>query len=439
MDGASAPSLWQAPSAAPARPEGRLRILFVRNLYLPQDLGGNRYPLEVTTRLARRGHELTVVASRSPHVAPHRPELGWMQHRRYPALRRHPLLTHLSHALGAAAALAGLRAEAFDVLVASSYDVALGARAVPELRRLPMVFIYHSEFYSVWAEQMRRAEGRLSPARLAGRAIGSYMRWVERRVFHASASIVAVSEFSRRQVEARAPEVGPRVRVIPTGVDTRQFSPAQDQARAKVALGLDPARPLLLGVGRLTPVKRFDLLVRAAGELQRQGRAVQLAVVGDGPEAARLRALAGEQGLAGHARLPGYLDAAGVREYMRAADLQVCASEFENHSLAILEAIACGTPVLGTRAGGTPEILEQLHPLLLLPPSPDPSAIALAAARFLDDPPALESLRRRSRELATERYDWESVVSSLERHLASVANITPGGRAQLPTAEGEQP
>lgn len=408
---------------APTRP----RVLFVRNLFLPEDLGGNRYPFEVATRLAQRQYELTVVASHSPNVARYEHRLGGLHLCSYRAPRVHPLLTHVAHTIGAAAAISQLPRGQYDVLVASSYDVALAALALPSWRSIPRVFIYHSEFYSVWVEGMKSAAS-ARPTRLLGNAVGGYMRWVERQVFQGASQIVAVSEFSKRQIIERAPSAAPRVQVIPTGVDTAHFVPARSRDRAKSALDLAPSQPLVLGVGRLTPVKRFDRLLAATAELRSQGLMVQLALVGDGPEAGRLRQLARDLGLAETVRFAGYQDASGVSRYMQAADLQVCSSEFENHSLAILEALASGVPVVATRSGGTPEILEQIDPDLLLP-DPEPASIASTVSDLLRNPSRLEALGRRSRAIAEQRYDWEAVVSALERLLQDAA----GSRSSAPS------
>ena len=105
---------------------------------------------------------------------------------------------------------------------------------------------------------------------------------------------------------------------------------------------------------------------------------------------------------------------------MQAADLQVCTSAFENLSLAILEGMACGTPVLGTPGGGTPELVGQIDAGLVLA---DDQAHTLADAlpAWLADRQRLASLGERARQITVERYDWERVVDGLEAVCAEVA------------------
>jgi glycosyltransferase involved in cell wall biosynthesis len=406
-----------------------MRILLLRNLFYPEDLGGNRYPFEVAVRLGLRGHALTVVSSRPTASHSDLPP-GLLRVLHYPTVRNHAALTLLSHASGAAATLARLSPADYDLLLVSWYDVALGALTLPAWRRLPFVYIYHSEFYSAWVEAQRQSTPFGSPRRLLGSAASTFMRWAERRVFGHSRRIVAVSDYSRRQILERAPEAGARVHVIPTGVDAQHFKPVANRAQAKQALGFRPNLPLLVGVGRLTPVKRFDRLLRAQAELTRRGVEAQLALIGDGIEASALRALADRLGILHSVRLTGYQDAVGVAEYMQAADLQVCTSEFENNSLAIIEALACGTPVVGTPTGGTPAILEQVDPRLVCA-SAEPEAIADVIGSLLEDPAALRALQARSRAVAVQRYDWETIVSALEALLGDVCGAPRQSRAML--------
>ena len=109
---------------------------------------------------------------------------------------------------------------------------------------------------------------------------------------------------------------------------------------------------------------------------------------------------------------------------MQAADLQVCTSVFENLSLAILEGMACGTPVLGTPGGGTAGAVGLIDPELVLP---DDHAAhpGRRVARLAGRPPTPAALGARARTLAVERYDWERVVDGLE---AVCGEVVPGWR-----------
>ena len=384
------------------------QILFARNLFLPEDLGGNRYPYETIHRLGTRGYAVTVM---TPRLRDRFPELHGVRYELYPIWRPHSLLTHLTNLAGGTLAARRLRRQ-YGAALVGSYDVALALGWAGIVPRTPMVFLYHSEFYSEWVH-----------ARGAVRQLMQrYMAAVERRVFAQSARIVAVSEFSATQIRSRSAEASARIRVVPTGVDTAYFAPPQDSEKVSVRreLGLPLDEPVALGVGRLAGVKQFDRLVTAFAVACARGLQAHLVIAGGGPERANLERLIATYGVPQRVHLAGYCDPPRLRAYMRAADLQVCSSAFENLSLAILEGMSCGTPVLGTPGGGTPELLGQIDAELVLADD-HTHTLAEALPRWLSDLDRLAVLGAKARQIAVERYDWERVVDGLETICGEVA------------------
>jgi glycosyltransferase involved in cell wall biosynthesis len=375
----------------------RSQILFARNLFLPDDLGGNRYPYETMRRLGARGHPVTVA---TPRLHGRFPDLPGVRYHLYPIRRPHPAISHFTNLLGATLALR--KVPRHDVAIAGSYDAALALGWAGVAPSTPLVFLFHSEFYSEWVQSRT----------LARHLLQRYMAAAERRVFSLSSRIVAVSQFSARQIRARAPRAADRVRVVPTGVDTAYFQPAT-RAAVRKEIGIGSDEPLVLGVGRLAGVKQFDRLITAFSVACARGLDAKLIIAGGGPERSKLDHLIATYGMQDRIRLAGYCDPPQLRAFMQAADLQVCSSAFENLSLALLEGMACGTPVLGTPGGGTPELVEPIDPGLVLA---DDHAHTMADALpvWLADRPRLASLGQRARALAVERYDWERVVDGLE-------------------------
>ncbi|MDQ6669606.1 MAG: glycosyltransferase family 4 protein, partial [Chloroflexota bacterium] len=185
-------------------PRARDSILFARNLFLPADLGGNRYPYETMRRLGQRAHPVTVA---TPRLHNRFPDLPGIRYHLYSVRRPHAAISHFTNLVGARLAMRNVPRHA--VAIAGSYDAALALGLAHVVPRTPLVFLFHSEFYSEWVQA--RA--------LARQLLRRYMATVERRVFELSARIVAVSEFSARQIRARSGRAADRVRVVPTGVD----------------------------------------------------------------------------------------------------------------------------------------------------------------------------------------------------------------------------
>ncbi|GGD57899.1 hypothetical protein GCM10011411_17420 [Aurantiacibacter arachoides] len=144
----------------------------------------------------------------------------------------------------------------------------------------------------------------------------------------------------------------------------------------------DAARPLLLSVGRLTAQKRHDLLIDAVGILAGQGRPVDLAIVGDGPDRAALIEHLRTSDMAGHVRLLG--ERRDVSSLMASADLYVHAAAFEGLPLVLLEAMAARLPIVAVPGPGIDETLDA--DTALLASADDAPALAAAIAAALDDP-----------------------------------------------------
>jgi teichuronic acid biosynthesis glycosyltransferase TuaC len=174
------------------------------------------------------------------------------------------------------------------------------------------------------------------------------MRWAAGQ---ATASVGVSAALARRLMELGAPEA--RVHVLRNGVDTERFSMRPD---ARQRLGIT-GTPLILSVGNLLPVKRHALIIEAFGALRQKAPRARLAIVGGGPLRAELAAQIAERGLAEAVDLVGPVPQELLAYWYSAADLLVLASSREGWPNVLLEAFACGTPVLASRVGGVPEVV----------------------------------------------------------------------------------
>jgi phosphatidyl-myo-inositol dimannoside synthase len=180
------------------------------------------------------------------------------------------------------------------------------------------------------------------------------------RVAHAAAGVVAASEYAARELVRAARRPIPGV-VIPPGVDAGRFRPLDPSERADVRAGfrIDRDRPMVLGVSRLVPRKGFDVLLRAAAELD---PCVQVAIAGGGRQRQALHALVEKLQLGPRARLLGRVPDDALALLYASADVfaMPCRDrwlglEAEGFGIVFLEAAACGIPVVAGRSGGSHE------------------------------------------------------------------------------------
>ena len=184
-----------------------------------------------------------------------------------------------------------------------------------------------------------------------------------------------------------------RITVLRNGVDLIKFQP-QDRIASRAALALDG--PTLLSVGVLNDRKGHHRIISALPELP----GWQLLIVGDGPDRARLAALAESLAVSDRVRLVGPVPHADLPRYYSAADALVLASSREGWANVLLEAMACGTPVVASPIPGNPEVVQELAAGVIMPENSAPGVAA--GVRRLD------TYRRPSAETRAyaERFSW---------------------------------
>lgn len=215
------------------------------------------------------------------------------------------------------------------------------------------------------------------------------------RVAARAAAYTAVSSWLCDEAMAMAP--GLRCEVAPMPVETAGFAPPAD----------DAGRGGLLFVGRLTAQKGVDVLLRAlaAPALARE----TLTIVGDGPEGAALRTLAGSLGVAERVRWLGALPPTALPPHYAAARALVVPSREEGLGLVAVEGQLCATPVVAARSGGLPDVVRDDVTGVLVPPD-DPAALAHALAALLADRPRAARLGARGRDAARVRFGPDAVA-----------------------------
>ena len=238
----------------------------------------------------------------------------------------------------------------------------------------------------------------------------------ERRLAQSADAVVVPTEREKENLLNHYHADSQTLYVIPCGVNADHFKPL-DRFSARRTLNLSVDQDLLLYVGRFTPVKGLDILLRAVSQLVKTGNRLRLIVVGgDGPAAASTQAVRRQirqLHLGRHVHLAGRIDASVLPCYYNAADLLVVPSRYESFGLVMLEALACGTPVVATPVGAMERLLVEGENGLVVQ-SPDSTAVARGIAAQLardgNKRPARESVRA-----TVLSYGWASVARQLAR------------------------
>lgn len=262
-------------------------------------------------------------------------------------------------------------------------------------RRTPWVAFHHGY---TWPDQRARLYNQLD-------------RWSLR----AALRVITVSQPFRGELIRHKIPPG-RIEIVHNAIEPdwgRNPSPAPAELRAR--LGIDPARKVILIVGRLSREKGHHSLLRAFSELAaahtgENAANAHLLIVGEGPERPRIQAAIHHFGLGKVVTFTGQVPSA--EPYYGIADLAVLASLSEGSPNALLEAMSARVPVVATSVGGIPEIVSDRESALLVPPE-DPAALCRAMRELLADPTLARSLAARAGELILTRHTLEARTQRL--------------------------
>ncbi|KYC43871.1 group 1 glycosyl transferase [Scytonema hofmannii PCC 7110] len=233
--------------------------------------------------------------------------------------------------------------------------------------------------------------------------------FVEQRTYNRCDRFIVLSKAFGKILHQQYKIPWHKIHIIPGGVDVKRFQPnlSPQEARAKLGWHLD--RRILFTSRRLVNRVGLDKLLLALAEIQPRIPDVWLAIAGRGPLRETLQQQALELGLQDRVQFLGYLPDEDLPIAYQAADFSVMPSQsFEGFGLAVVESLACGTPVIVTPVGGMPEILEPFSPDLITS-SPEVSAIAEKLEHVLSGKVQAPS-REACRQYAVANFDWHKIA-----------------------------
>jgi glycosyltransferase involved in cell wall biosynthesis len=228
---------------------------------------------------------------------------------------------------------------------------------------------------------------------------------IERRLFGMSDQITTVSGAAARDMQSLLLEVGKHVEITWNGVDTGFFLPG----------GETPEPDTLLFVGRLAPGKGLANLLDAMTPVIKSYPGTKLLIAGEGPLHGKIRSLIDQRGLARQIQLLGQVDSRErLRGLYQKAWALVLPSHHESMPTVVLEAMACGSPVVSTAVGSVPEVITDGANGLLVPPR-QPKELAYTICRLLGDAGLRARLGVAARSTVERRFSWQTVGSSYLR------------------------
>ena len=297
--------------------------------------------------------------------------------------------------------------------------------------------LYHANFWmsGLVAAELKRATG--APFVVTFHALGRVRRRyqgsadgfpdqridIERQIIAEADCVIAECPQDEEDLLCLYDADPTRLRIVPCGVDSTRFSPLP-KATARAALGLPPDQRILLQLGRLVPRKGIDNVIRGFAALRaaHDVDATLLIVGGESdepdpvrtPEIGRLQGIAREAGVADHVVFVGRRGRDVLKYYYSAADIFVTTPWYEPFGITPLEAMACGTPVIGANVGGIKFTVRDGETGYLVPPN-DPMAVAERIAHLYRYPQLLRALSARAIQRVHDCFSWTNVARAIAR------------------------
>ena len=395
-----------------------MKILFVADVSISRvGSGAERVLFEQATRFAAAGHAVHLITRLNPETHKEQIEkISGVTEWRYQADKRHAarfvtdtfknggrLFRRLNRDLGFDRLFFHQPLTAGAVLFSGGYP---GAKTL---------YVCHS----LWHEEYLSRTGGTSgfPRRILSAIPALTRKWLENTAMSRSDRIIALSAYTKEKLQHHHGIPADTISIVPGGVDPERFDPGGDRTLIRERLSLPVNRIVLFTLRNLEPRMGLSELLRAMPAVVSQLPEVCLVIGGGGPLKESLTAQVDRAGLNSHVFFTGFIDESDLPDYYRMADLFILPTrELEGFGLVTLEAMASGTPVLGTPVGGTREILEALDPGFLFA---DTSAEAMArliirtCRRLMSDTGVMTEMRQKVRAFAETHYSWESHMCAL--------------------------
>jgi N-acetyl-alpha-D-glucosaminyl L-malate synthase BshA len=335
--------------------------------------GSGAVATELGLELARRGHEVHFIT----YASPFRLHGGYTEriyfHQVETRMGRYPLFDHFPYTLA-------LASKQHEVALREGLDVLHVHYAIPHATTAYL------------AREMLKGERELrvittlhgTDITLVGQESSFYA--ITKFSIEQSDEVTAVSSYLRDETYRAFGCVSCNVRVIPNFVNLEEYRPADGAVRSRVA---PEGTKVITHVSNFREVKRVKDVVRVFARIRRAMPAT-LVMVGDGPDRDQAEEEARELAVAGDVRFLGRLDS--VASLLQSSDLFLLPSQTESFGLAALEAMACGSPVVASRAGGLPEVLDD-GVSGILEPVGSVEAMGRRAVELLRDPARHAAMR----------------------------------------------
>jgi glycosyltransferase involved in cell wall biosynthesis len=398
-----------------------MKIVMLADVFFPDTVGGaGRVAYHLSHQLCGRGHEVHVLARNPDGTLPsyEKIEANLFSHRfNLPAKEGLGfLLSEIRNSYRAAKK--ANQETAFSLVCAHQSLVASGPLFSSEIRRIPLVHCFYSPWHEEFLVKKRDMKGEVP---WTVEAVASLMRRMEKRVLARAMKIFVLSRYSAEQIAAIHHLPLEKVVMIPAGIELDRFRlPETGKSVVKQALGIPLDKTVFFTVRNLVPRMGIESLIEAFSRSNVLRERASLLVGGEGFLKESLRGMVKDYGLESTINFLGRVSEEDLPRYYQAADFFVLPTrELEGFGLVILEAMACGTPVLGTPIGAIPETVGLFSKNLLFEGTRSED-MGKKLEDVINRPENYRFDLQACRKFVEERYSWAKMADAFEREVMSL-------------------
>jgi glycosyltransferase involved in cell wall biosynthesis len=387
-----------------------VKVCFISPEYLPLSGGTGAYVYYLSNELIKHGNSIYIVTGYDESTDVKVNEQLYVFFLKTP---KTPIIKSFLFAGSALRKLNKIRGS-FPVDITHANLPLVPSFAVPEGFGKTLISTVHS----TWKGEAEAIKGepysRLNPNEKFMVSFNWFLRIFEEKMLERSNKIIAVSDFTRRELLQYYKVKEEKIRVIHNGVDVNKFKPARDKRKAKEELGLNPEDIAILSVGRLYARKGLFTLIESMPAVVRRFRNAKFVISGKGQsnEMKKLIAHAEKLGIRDNILFTGYFPDKKLPKLYQAADVFAFSTFYENLPFAVLEALSTGLPVVTTCVGGIPEMIDSGKNGFLVQPF-NAKELSDRVLYFLEHPAEANEMGFLARKIILERFDWRFIVKKV--------------------------
>ncbi len=307
----------------------------------------------------------------------------------------------------------------YSDLAAHRWDLRILPRLLSLLRRehVDLLYIINQPFSQFWGTLCGKLAGTpvlITSIHSTGKISRVHRRlWINQLTFPFMDRVTALSETHKTYLAEQEGIDPKKIEIIPNGIEVDRFASAEARNGLRSSFGIENGEPIVGIVAMLRPEKSHDIFLQAAGKILRKNPKAHFLVVGDGPERPRLEMLTQKLNLSSRVHFVGARN--DVPEIISLFDVGVLSSQpvVETLSVSVLEYMASGKPVVATRVGSLPEIVEEARSGFLVEPG-DAESLADRILQLLDDQQLARQMGARGHERVAREYTVEQMVKKTE-------------------------